>query len=125
MSESAEPPLPRITVAPAGRPVTGRLHRWRQAEDGTWWAEVSVTVPATAVGQVPGEQYDNVPREAAAPTYVLQSLRHDTPAKRALVLHTAGCWAAEGRLTPVAADLARTTLRFDDTTACNICNPEP
>jgi hypothetical protein len=122
----APPPRIRVTL-PAGEagPVPGRLVSWHQ-EAGDWWAEVLVRVPAGAVGKVDGEDYSAVPRDAAPVQYVLQTLRQDIPEQRALVLHVAGCWAAEGRLTPVdTADRARGMLRFDDTSACDICHPTP
>lgn len=121
----SDTPPPRIRIALPANDVPGRLVSWHQ-EAGGWWAEVLVRVPAGAVTRVDGEDYSGVPREAAAHGYVLQTLRQDIPEQRALVLHTAGCWAAEGRLTEVPdADRARAALGFDDTTACDICHPKP
>jgi hypothetical protein len=111
--------LPRIRVLLPGD-VPGRLTRWRQGPDGRWWAGVEVYVAADAVRQVSGEDYTGVPRVPADQQYVLQTL----PSAK-LVLHKVGCWAADGRLTPVPPGHGDVTLRFDDTEPCQICTPKP
>ncbi|MFJ9034788.1 DUF6233 domain-containing protein [Streptomyces sp. NPDC102274] len=57
--------------------------------------------------------------------WVLQALRHDTPDQRALVLHRAGCWTAEGRLTPARATEAAAFVKHGWATACGVCKPAP
>ncbi|WSQ15215.1 DUF6233 domain-containing protein [Streptomyces sp. NBC_01231] len=122
-----EKPAPRVTVTlPGGRVVHGHLHARRQDTDGRWWYEVSLSMPAAAVHPQDGEDYSHVPTEhAAGPQWVLQALRHDTPEKRALILHRAGCWAAEGHLTPADDTQARIFLREVWATACDACHPAP
>lgn len=132
-----EPPLPRVTVKPSGRPLTGQIHRWRQAPDGTWWAELTVRVPAAAVEQVYGQDYRQVPREFAEvePRYVFDNALRGTDGKPRMRLHVVTgkpeCTtlhnAPAGTLTtPVTPDDARGMLRtFGDTVACDTCNPQP
>jgi hypothetical protein len=132
MSDPADPlPQPRVEVhLPDGRTVPGRLQRWRQGEDGRWWAEVTVPVPAAAIGRVAGEDYTNVPREPSVPRarYVLEA---DTRRPNAgSTVHDADCWtladkAPWTRLMPLDGHAARGQLGFDGTTACTVCNPEP
>jgi hypothetical protein len=119
----SDPEPPRVRVhLPGDAPA--RLLRWRQDQDGHWWAEVTTYVPADAVRPVDGEDYTAVPREPAtppAPGYVIQTL----PSGQ-LVLHRADCWAATGgRITPVPAGVEATALRFPDTEPCEICQPAP
>jgi hypothetical protein len=123
----SEQPAPRITVTlPGGRTLDGHLHARRQRPDGTWWYEVTVEVPAGAVQPVDGEDYDQVPTEKAdTRRWVLEALRHDTPDKRALVLHEAGCFAAVGRLTEADSKQAAIFLREGWATGCGVCKPEP
>lgn len=109
---------------PGGRTTEGRLHARRQDPDGNWWYQVTIAVPAEAVRPVDGEDYSSVPTERATvtgPRWVLQALRHDTPDERALVLHRADCWAAEGRLVPADDKQARIFLREGWATACDVC----
>jgi hypothetical protein len=102
--------------------MPARLLRWRQDDQGRWWAEITTYVPADAVRPVSGEDYTAVPREPAtppAPGYVIQTL----PSGQ-LILHEATCWAATGgRITPVEDGIEKAVLRFDDTEACEICQP--
>lgn len=116
--------LPRADVVlPGGRTRPGRVHGMRQGPDGRWWVQVSVQVPAGAVRPVPGEDYDQVPRE---PQYMLQAARHDRPESRVLVLHHLGCWDADGELLPVeSTSQAAGLLGFGDTQACPVCEPAP
>jgi hypothetical protein len=126
---SDQPPRVRITL-PGDAPA--RLAGWRQGPDGRWWGLAEVYVPATAVQKVPGEDYRQVPREEAsvpAVEYVLATDTRDKPP--AVELHLATCWeisqpARWRRITPVqGADVARASVRFDDTTQCPTCTPFP
>jgi hypothetical protein len=75
---------PRIRVAlPGGGDIPGQLLRWRQDKSGTWWAEVTVHVPAAAVQQVAGEDYTAVPREPAETRFVLSADTRTRPPTRA------------------------------------------
>jgi hypothetical protein len=65
-------------------------------------------------------RYGCVPRTPADQQYVIQTL----PSAK-LVLHKSGCWAADGRLTPVPPGQGGVALRFDDTEPCQICTPKP
>ncbi|WP_031523112.1 hypothetical protein [Streptomyces sp. NRRL F-5123] len=125
---------PRVRVhLPGDAPA--RLQRWRQGPDGRWWAEVTLYAPATALQQIPGEDYSSVPRETATGpdvqyVIVAPKLPPDQPVRAEL--HRAGCWTiprAETstlRVTPVeSAEQARGLLGFQDTTACTACQPEP
>jgi len=124
-----EPP-PRVDVhLPAGRTTPGRIRRWRQGPDGRWWAEVTIHVPAGAVGKVDGEDYSNVPREPAGPRYAMTA---DTRLKPpAAEIHRVNCpvvispasWLIVTAIE--SARDARAMLRFDDTTACTACHPDP
>ncbi|MFE7777625.1 DUF6233 domain-containing protein [Streptomyces sp. NPDC057445] len=118
---------PRVTVTlPGGRVTEGRLHARRQDSGGQWWFEVSLPMPAADVRPIDGENYSHVPTERhGSPAWVLQALRHDTPKRRALVLHRAACWAAEGRLTPASDMEAIAFLRHGWATACDACKPAP
>ena len=119
-------PGPEIRVTlPDGRGITGRLLRWRQDQTGAWWAETVLCVPAADVQQTAGEDYSAVPRGLAEPPFVLAPLRHDTPGRPALDLHTLGCWLIQGRATPATAEDARFRLRDGGVTACDACQPEP
>lgn len=132
MSDPAVPP-PQVEVRlPDGRTTSGRLLSWRQGPDGNWRALVSLQVPASAISKMPGEDYTSVPRKAAAPGYVLATDTRIQPGSRPTqTLHKADCLiigkrAGWTRVTPVdGADQARDALRFDDTTACEMCSPEP
>lgn len=136
MAESSgESDPPRVTVRlPRERPVRGALLGWRQAPDGTWWAKVTAYVPAVGIEQEPGQDYRDVPREHAKPPdpqYVLTNLPPGANGQR-LVLHEVGkCWDLTQdklgrRVTPVkSAQLARSMLLMPDTTACDLCNPDP
>lgn len=123
----SDPPPPRVHVTlPDGR-VEARLLRWQQQDDGTWHAEVALTVPAGAVQKVDGEDYSAVPRVSAGLRYVLST---DTRAEAPrMQLHVEGrCFviakpAAWRRLTPCPDPVA--ALRFPDTTACTACRPAP
>lgn len=99
--------------------------------------EVAVYAPATAVQQVTGEDYDDVPREPTGPThaattaaaaaeYVFDNARR---AELILTLHRADCPVIPAkigiRLTPATADEARTQLKVSGTAACDVCSPEP
>ena len=127
MSDKPESQPPRVHVTlPGGHAVTSRLLRWRQAPDG-WWAEVTLHVPAADVAQVDGEDYAQVPREAAGstePRYVLVSLPSGVGERRQ-VLHIVGCWLIQGRTTPATAEDARARLRDGQAAACDACQPEP
>lgn len=126
------PPPPRVhvTLPGGGGQVPARILGWRQADDGSWRAEVALTVPAGAVARVDGEDYSRVPRVPAPPRFVLVT---STPpkGKPTMELHTATCWtlatvAPTQRVTPVPdAATARGMLGFDDTTACDVCQPQP
>ncbi|MFE7394533.1 DUF6233 domain-containing protein [Streptomyces sp. NPDC057582] len=123
----SEQPAPRVTVTlPGGRAVAGRLHARRQ-DAGQWLYEVSIEVPAAAVLPVDGEDYGQVPTERAGgrPEWVLQALPQDTPDQRALVLHSADCWAAQGRLTPASGSEAAIFVQHGWATACDVCKPTP
>lgn len=119
--------MPRVTVAlPGGRAIPGRLSGRRRDADGRWWYEVAIAVPAAAVRPVDGEDYSQVPTERApGKDWVLQPLPFDKPGKRALVLHTVGCWAAKGRLEAVDSDMAAVFIKEKWATACEACEPEP
>lgn len=130
MSDSPpRPPRVHLTL-PGGAPVPARLLGWRQDPDGTWRAEVALTVPAGAVTQVDGEDYSQVPRVPAPPRFVLVT---STPpkGKPVMELHVVTCWtlatvSPTQRVTPVPdAATARGMLGFDDTTACDVCQPQP
>jgi len=124
---------PRVTVHLPGGVRPARLVRWRQGPDGRWWAEVALYAPAEAVARVDGEDYSAVPREpqpATEPRYVLDRLPAGANGKPRLVLHVAGCWVIGTKKlsppTPVPdGRQAQSMLRFDDTTACDVCNPGP
>lgn len=119
---------PRVTVTlPGARAVVGRLHARRRDADGQWVYEVSIDVPAAAVRPVDGEDYGQVPTDRAGgrPEWVLQALPQDTPDQRALVLHKADCWAAQGRLTPASGSEARVFVQHGWATACDVCEPTP
>lgn len=127
----SDPLLPRVHLALPGGRVEARLLRWQQQDDGTWRAEVALTVPAGAVQQVDGEDYSGVPRRPAGLRYVLST---DTRAEArdeqpAMQLHVEGhCFviakaAAWRRITPCPDPAA--ALKFPDTTACTACRPEP
>ncbi|MFJ6297513.1 DUF6233 domain-containing protein [Streptomyces griseoviridis] len=52
-------------------------------------------------------------------------LRGRKPEGRILILHTAGCWAPQGRLTPVTdADQVQVFLRETWARPCDVCAPE-
>lgn len=119
----------RVTL-PGGRTVDGLLLSWRQDPDGTWVPAVAIEVPAAAVARVDGEDYSRVPREAAGPRYVIVTKHGPVGGKAELVLHKAGCWVIDRkhaiRITNCPTpELARGALKFDDTTACDVCRPEP
>jgi hypothetical protein len=135
MSEPPEPPRVHVTL-PGGHRATGRLLRWRQSDDGRWWAEVAVPAPAGAIGQVAGEDYSAVPREPAQPDgqaglrYVMEVDKRRPNSGATIHDATADCFllekpAAWSRLTQLTADQARGQLRIDGTTACTVCNPAP
>jgi hypothetical protein len=112
------PEPPRVRVHLPGD-VPTRLLRWRQDDQGRWWAVIDV--PAAAVHPAPGEDYTAVPRDRAPGTgrYVIQTL----PSGQ-LVLHRADCWAATGgRITPVPDGIEKAAAKFEDTEACEICQP--
>ncbi len=123
------PPRVRLTL-PGGAVVEARILGWQQQDDGAWRAEVALTVPAGAVARVASEDYAAVPRVPAPARYVLVT---STPPKGrpTMELHTAGCWtlatvSPTQRVTPVPdAATARGMLRFADTTACDVCQPQP
>lgn len=120
------PQDPRVTVTLPAGVIEGRLNARRQDADGRWWYQVTLTVPADTVHPIDGQDYSQVPTErAAGPRWILQTLRHDSPKQRALILHTAGCWAAEGRLTACDDTQARIFLREGWATACDVCHPDP
>lgn len=126
-----EPPRVRFTL-PGGAQTTGRLLRWRQDKTGTWWAEVATYAPASAVQQVTGEDYDDVPREPARPTHAAAAEYVFDNARRAeliLTLHRADCPVIPAkigiRLTPATADEARAQLKVSGTAVCDVCNPAP
>ncbi|MFB6783152.1 DUF6233 domain-containing protein [Streptomyces sp. NPDC056352] len=124
----SEQPAPRVTVTlPGGRAVAGRLHARRRDAEGQWVYAVSIEVPAEAVRPVDGEDYGQVPTERAGdrPEWVLQALPQDTPNQRALVLHRAGCWAAQGRLTRASDSEAAIFVQHGWATACDVCKPTP
>jgi hypothetical protein len=112
-------------ILPGGRVAEGALHARRQDEDGSWWYRVAIEVPAAAVRRIKGEEYGAVPTERPDRRWVLQSLRHDAPDKRAVDLHRVDCWAVEGRLTPATTDQAKIFLREGWATPCTICHPNP
>lgn len=125
-----EQPPPRVEVhLPGGRTTPGRIHRWRQGLDGRWWAEVTIHVPAGAVGKLDGEDYGSVPREPAGPRYVMTADTRQKPP--AAEVHRDICPLLDApadwiRVTAIdSADQARDMLRFDDTTACTACHPDP
>ncbi len=131
MSDPSPPPPPRVHLTlPGGAVVEARLLGWQQADDGSWLPEVALTVPAGAVTRVDGEDYAAVPRVSAPARYVLVT---STPPKGrpTMELHLTTCFtlgsvAFHQRVTPVgSADLARDALRFPDTSACDLCKPEP
>jgi hypothetical protein len=116
--------------------ATGRLLAWRQDADGTWHSEVALTVPATEVVPVDGEDYAGVPRlEAervpAGPGFTVATARlTGADGKQRLILHEADCWAIPTpgpavRITPVPDAEAAAMLRFDGTAACDACQPAP
>ncbi|MDH6699840.1 hypothetical protein P3T26_004301 [Streptomyces sp. MAA16] len=114
-------------VLPGGRVVTGRLLARQRDEDGRWWYRVAVDVPAVAVRPVDGEDYSEVPtsKGSARRQWVLEDSRHESPEGRILILHTAGCWAPQGRLTPVTdADQVQVFLRETWARPCDVCAPE-
>ncbi|MFV5994919.1 DUF6233 domain-containing protein [Streptomyces sp. NPDC056231] len=113
---------------PGGRAVAGRLRARRRDADGQWAYEVSIDVPAAAVRPVDGEDYGQVPTERAGggrPEWVLQALPQDTPDQRALILHRADCWAAQGRLTRASDREAAIFVQQGWATACDVCKPTP
>jgi hypothetical protein len=77
------------------------------------------------VQPVDGEDYGSVPTTRAEPQWVLQALPSDSPERRALILHAAGCWAASGRLAAADSVQAAIFLREKWATACEACKPEP
>lgn len=114
-----EPNPPRVRLNfPGDAPA--RLRRWRQDQNGQWWAELTVYAPAGAVRRVSGEDYAAVPRIPAGTGCVVQTL----PSGQ-LVLHRADCWAAGGRTTPVPPGTEKSALKFSDTEPCEICRPQP
>ena len=123
-----EHPPPRVRVTlPGGHAVPGRLLRWRQDRAGAWWAEAVLPVPAAAVQQTAGEDYAQVPREAAVSAesrYVLGPLPPGAGERRQ-VLHIVGCWLIQGRTVAATAEDARSLLRDGRATACDACQPEP
>ncbi|MFJ9034724.1 DUF6233 domain-containing protein [Streptomyces sp. NPDC102274] len=127
---SEQHPAPRVTATlPGGHTVEVHLRARRRDADG-WWYEVSidsVELPADAVRPIADEDYSQIPTTGADDTaaWVLQALRHDTPDQRALVLHRAGCWTAEGRLTPANTTEAKAFVRHVWATACDVCKPAP
>jgi len=128
----SDPSPPRVHLTlPGGHRVEARLLGWRQQQDGTWHAEVALTIPAGEVQQVDGEDYSAVPRVPAPVRYVLST---DTRAEAEgspprMQLHVEGhCWviakpAAWRRITPCPDPVA--ALKFGDTTACTGCRPKP
>lgn len=130
MTESpAEHPRVRVTL-PGGQVVDGLLLSWRQDPDGTWVPAVAIEVPASAVTRVDGEDYSHVPREPAGQRYVIVTRHGPVGGKPKMILHTADCWAIDRKYAIRVTDcptpeLARGALRFDDTTACDVCRPEP
>lgn len=136
IERKSDPEPPRVYVTlPGGRQVAGRLLRWRQDKNGRWWAEIATYTPASAVAKIDGEQYDDVPRESATPPtagaadYVLAADTRQHPPTAEI--HRTDCWSLAKpaqwiRLTPMpTAKDARDMLRFDGTTACTLCNPQP
>lgn len=129
MSDEPEPPRVRVALS-AGTPA--RLLGWRQdPETGRWWAEVTVYAPATAVQQVAGEDYSQVPRQPATPPsgYVLATDTRNTPPT--MELHEAACWeisqpASWRRIAPLEnTRVARASLQAADTAPCPVCTPDP
>jgi hypothetical protein len=126
----SDQPPPRIRVTLPGD-TAGRITGWRQDPAGQWWARVEIHAPATAVQQIPGEDYTAVPRQPAPPRYVLATDTHTTPPTSEL--HQATCWeisqktgSPRWRITPLLDGLdGPDLLRFDDTTRCTICLPDP
>jgi hypothetical protein len=132
VSDPSDQP-PRVRVHLPGD-VPARLVRWRQDRDGQWWAEVTLYAPAEAVQQVAGEDYTAVPREPAAQPgeYVVVAPKVAPGEKPTAELHRADCFiipkASTSTLlvTPMPdAKTARDMLRFDDTTPCTACRPDP
>jgi hypothetical protein len=123
----SERSAPAVTVAlPGGRTIPGHLQARRQDAEGRWWYEVTLSVPAAVVQPIEGEDYGQVPTERAdREGWVLQTLRHDRPEKRAVVLHRPDCWAAKGPLVPANDDQARVFTREGWATLCDACKPEP
>ena len=124
----SDPTPPRVHVTlPGGRAVPGRLLRWRQDRAGAWWAEVALPVPAAYVQQTAGEDYAQVPREAAVPAEPRYALGPLPPGvgERRQALHIVGCWLIQGRTTPATQEDARALLRHGGATACDACQPEP
>jgi hypothetical protein len=117
------------SVGCCGQP-SWRLHARRQQADGTWWYEVAIHVPVAAVQPIDGQDYSGVPTERAEPRYVLDNGLPPLNGRPRLELHTVGCPIIDRRLgariTPVPnAKMARDALGFADTTACDMCRPEP
>jgi hypothetical protein len=124
----SDAPPPRVHVTlPGGRRVEARLLRWRQ-QDGAWQAEVALTIPAAAVQQVAGEDYSQVPRVPAPPSYVLATDTRLTPPTGEV--HRADCWciaqpAAWRRVIPFLDGVTPDAMaRWPDTTLCGVCRPE-
>lgn len=110
---------------PGGRTAPARLLRWHQGPDGTWRAEVALTVPAGAVRQVDGEDYSAVPREPAEPplpAWVIAPIGRDPDAPHE-VHDAARCWLVRSGRT-VTRDEARAAIA-QGATACDVCRPEP
>lgn len=127
MSDPAPAPPPRVLVTlPGGTVVRGVLHHREQDTDGTWTYTVAIPVPATACEPVPGEDYTHVPTTRAGETgdWLLQQLPGGGDDPR-VMLHTAGCWAAEGRLTRVSTVDAKDFVRHGWSVECTNCHATP
>lgn len=119
---SDQPPRVRVTL-PGDAPA--RLLRWRQDDQGRWWAEVTTYVPAGAVRQVDGEDYDQVPREPATlpeQQYVLNTL----PAgQRILHVLNNTCFAVDEKQRPACDADRALDLLAEGAEPCGICQPAP
>lgn len=131
MSDPVE--LPRVRVRLPGD-TPARLRRWRQDPTGRWWAEVTLYAPASAVQQVDGEDYAQVPREQVRPAteYVMVAPKVPPGETPKAEMHRVDCWTIPRvttstlLVTPMpSATAARDMLGFDDTTPCRECRPEP
>ncbi|MFJ2510789.1 DUF6233 domain-containing protein [Streptomyces griseoviridis] len=131
---SDRPPLrsdrrARHAVDPS--PSPNRIHRQQPPASRNSAALVAgcspplITAPDGQKGSNPGLAAPCPRRPSPRAGRISCGLRGRKPEGRILILHTAGCWAPQGRLTPVTdADQVQVFLRETWARPCDVCAPE-